>query len=87
MIEVVGDPGPATRAIAVYVPGTGTNLDMSHVNTDVADDLVNASGGRLVAVAYLDGEFPQDIMADAGLPASPRRWRRAWSGSAASSTA
>ncbi|MFB9260889.1 alpha/beta hydrolase [Dietzia aerolata] len=68
MIEVVGDPGPATRAIAVYVPGTGTNLDMSHVNTDVADDLVNASGGRLVAVAYLDGEFPQDIMADAGLP-------------------
>ncbi len=68
MIEVVGDPGPDTEAIAVYVPGTGTNLDMSHVNTDVAEDLVEAGGGRLVAVAYLDGEFPQDIMADAGRP-------------------
>ncbi|MGX1769145.1 alpha/beta hydrolase [Dietzia sp. NPDC055343] len=68
MIEVVGEPGPATEAIAVYVPGTGTNLDMSHVNTDVVDDLVDAAAGRLVAVAYLDGEFPQDIMADAGRP-------------------
>ena len=40
MIEVVGDLGPRTEAVAVYVPGTGTNLDMSHVNTDVAVDLV-----------------------------------------------
>ena len=68
MIEVVGEPGPGTDAIAVYVPGTGTNLDMSHVNTDVIEDFVEAGGGRLVAVAYLDGEFPQDIMADAGRP-------------------
>ena len=68
MIEVVGEPGPGTEAIAVYVPGTGTNLDMSHVNTDVVEDLVEAGDGRLVAVAYLDGEFPQDIMADAGRP-------------------
>ena len=68
MIEVVGEPGPETEAIAVYVPGTGTNLDMSHVNTDVVEDLVEAGDGRLVAVAYLDGEFPQDIMADAGRP-------------------
>lgn len=68
MIEVVGDPGPGTDAVAVYVPGTGTNLDMSHVNTDVAVDLVEAGGGRLVVVAFLDGEFPQDIMADAGRP-------------------
>lgn len=68
MIEVVGEPGPGTDAIAVYVPGTGTNLDMSHVNTDVVEDFVEAGGGRLVAVAYLDGEFPQDIMADAGRP-------------------
>lgn len=68
MIEVVGEPGPATEAIAVYVPGTGTNLDMSHVNTDVVEDLVDAGGGRLVAVAYLDGEFPQEIMSDAGHP-------------------
>ena len=68
MIEVVGEPGPETEAIGVYVPGTGTNLDMSHVNTDVVEDLVEAGDGRLVAVAYLDGEFPQDIMADAGRP-------------------
>ncbi|PAY23482.1 hypothetical protein CEY15_07825 [Dietzia natronolimnaea] len=68
MIEVVGDVGPRTEAVAVYVPGTGTNLDMSHVNTDVAVDLVEAGGGRLVVVAFLDGEFPQDIMADAGDP-------------------
>lgn len=68
MIEVVGEPGPRTEAVAVYVPGTGTNLDMSHVNTDVAVDLVEAGGGRLAVVAFLDGEFPQDIMADAGNP-------------------
>lgn len=68
MIEVVGDVGPGTDAVAVYVPGTGTNLDMSHVNTDVAVDLVAAGGGRLAVLAFLDGEFPQDIMADAGRP-------------------
>ena len=68
MIEVVGDPGPDTEAVAVYVPGTGSNLDMSHVNTDVAVDLVEAGGGRLVVAVFLDGEFPQDIMADAGKP-------------------
>ena len=68
MIEVVGDPGPDTEAVAVYVPGTGSNLDMSHVNTDVAGDLVEAGGGRLVVAVFLDGEFPQDIMADAGRP-------------------
>ncbi|AWH94572.1 alpha/beta hydrolase [Dietzia psychralcaliphila] len=68
MIEVVGDLGPRTEAVAVYVPGTGTNLDMSHVNTDVAVDLVEAGGGRVAVVAFLDGEFPQDIMADAGNP-------------------
>jgi hypothetical protein len=68
MIEVVGELGPRTEAVAVYVPGTGTNLDMSHVNTDVAVDLVAAGGGRLAVLAFLDGEFPQDIMADAGRP-------------------
>lgn len=68
MIEVVGDLGPRTEAVAVYVPGTGTNLDMSHVNTDVAVDLVDAAVGRLAVIAFLDGEFPQDIMADAGNP-------------------
>lgn len=68
MIEVVGEPGPETDAVAVYVPGTGTNLDMSHVNTDVAVDLARAGAGRLVVLAFLDGEFPQDIMADAGRP-------------------
>lgn len=68
MIEVVGDVGPQTEAIAVYVPGSGTNLDMSHVNTDVAEGLVAAGGGRLAVVVFLDGEFPQDMMTDAGLP-------------------
>lgn len=68
MIEVVGPIGPGTEAVAVYVPGTGTNLDMSHVNTEVATDLVDAGGGRVAVVAFLDGEFPQDIMADAGRP-------------------
>lgn len=68
MIEVVGDLGPGTEAVAVYVPGTGTNLDMSHVNTDVAVDLVDAAGGRLAVVTFLDGEFPQDIMTEAGDP-------------------
>ena len=68
MIELVGELGRNTEAVAVYVPGTGTNLDMSHVNTDVALDLVDAGGGRLAVLTFLDGEFPQDIMADAGNP-------------------
>lgn len=68
MIEVVGDIGPGTEAVAVYVPGTGTNLDMSHVNTDVALDLVRVGGDRLAVAVFLDGEFPQDIMTDAGRP-------------------
>lgn len=65
MVELVGRVGPGTEAVAVYVPGTGTNLDMSHVNTDVAVDLVAAGEGRLAVLAFLDGEFPQDIMREA----------------------
>ena len=65
MVELVGEVTGHTEAVGVYVPGTGTNLDMSHVNTEVAQDLVAAGGGRLAVLVFLDGEFPQDIMGEA----------------------
>ena len=68
MTELVGRVDERCEAVGIYVPGTGTNLDMSHVNTDVGVDLVRAGAGRLVVLVFLDGEFPQDIMRDAGDP-------------------
>ena len=65
MVELVGALTERTEAVGVYVPGTGTNLDMSHVNTEVAQDLVAAGAGRLAVLVFLDGEFPQDIMGEA----------------------
>ena len=45
MTELVGRVDGRCEAVGIYVPGTGTNLDMSHVNTDVGVDLVRAGAG------------------------------------------
>lgn len=67
MIELVGDPSTAD-GLALYVPGTGTNLEMSHVNTEVADHLVAAGEGRIAALVFLGGHFPQDMWIESGDP-------------------
>lgn len=67
MIELVGDVG-ACEGLAVYVPGTGTNLTMSHVNTEVAENLVRYGAGRIACLIFLGGTFPQDMWAESGDP-------------------
>lgn len=67
MIELVGDVA-SCDGLAVYVPGTGTNLTMSHVNTEVAENLVRYGAGRIACLIFLGGTFPQDMWAESGDP-------------------
>lgn len=67
MIELVGDP-MAADGLALYVPGTGTNLEMSHVNTEVAEHFVAAGEGRIATLVFLGGDFPQDMWIESGDP-------------------
>ena len=67
MIELVGDPD-AADGLALYVPGTGTNLEMSHVNTEVAEHFVAAGEGRIATLVFLGGNFPQDMWIESGDP-------------------
>ena len=67
MIELVGDPDTAD-GLALYVPGTGTNLEMSHVNTEVAEHFVAAGKGRIAMLVFLGGNFPQDMWIESGDP-------------------
>ncbi|MGC4933092.1 alpha/beta hydrolase [Gordonia sp. DT30] len=56
MIEIVGAINPTTRNVAVYVPGTNSNLNGSQSNHNAALNLARASGGPVIL--YMDGEFP-----------------------------
>ncbi|WP_333619226.1 hypothetical protein [Dietzia sp.] len=67
MIELVGSI-PAATGLLLYVPGTGTNLEMSHVNTEVAEHFVEAGRGRLACLVFLGGKFPQNMWAESGDP-------------------
>ena len=67
MVELVGDPITAD-GLALYVPGTGTNLEMSHVNTEVAEHFVAAGEGRIATLVFLGGHFPQDMWIESGDP-------------------
>ena len=82
MVELVGDPSTA-EGLAVYVPGTGTNLDMSHVNTEVADNWVSIGEGRIACLIFLGGTFPQNMWVESGDPVfthsmSPRLVDTGW---------
>ncbi|MGC4934028.1 alpha/beta hydrolase [Gordonia sp. DT30] len=59
MIELVGAITPTTRNVAVYVPGTGTNLNGSQSNHDSAWNLAHATGGPVIL--YMNGELPQNM--------------------------
>lgn len=67
MVELVGDPETAD-GLALYVPGTGTNLEMSHVNTEVAEHFVAAGQGRIAVLVFLGGDFPQNMWTESGDP-------------------
>lgn len=59
MIEIVGGLGPDTENVAVYVPGTGTNLNGSQGNHNSAWNLARQSGSPVIL--YMDGHFPQNL--------------------------
>ncbi|MCR5977876.1 hypothetical protein GDN83_09040 [Gordonia jinghuaiqii] len=60
MIEIIGGIGPGTRNAAVYVPGTGTNLNGSNTNHAAAWNLANATDGPVIL--YMNGDLPQDLL-------------------------
>ncbi|MEO9329044.1 alpha/beta hydrolase [Gordonia aurantiaca] len=59
IIEMVGKMQPGIRNAAVYVPGTGTNLDVSGDNLKAAQRLAEMTGGPVFF--YMDGDLPQDL--------------------------
>ncbi|GAB09528.1 hypothetical protein GOARA_043_00030 [Gordonia araii NBRC 100433] len=59
MIEIVGAIGPNTGNVAVYVPGTNTNLNGSQSNHNAAWNLANRSGGPVIL--YMNGDLPQNM--------------------------
>ncbi|MGW0037219.1 alpha/beta hydrolase [Gordonia sp. NPDC003376] len=70
-IEMVGPLGRGTRNAAVFVPGTGTNLDsVGGSNRTVAWNLAKRTGGPVFM--YLDGDLPQEIVRTEPLQAIPR---------------
>lgn len=58
-IEMVGDLNAATPNAAVYVPGTGTNLNSSKSNYEAARNLSQRTGGPVFM--YLDDRLPQTM--------------------------
>lgn len=64
MIEVVGCVDSA-ESVGVYIPGTGSNLDDSHVNTEVAENLVQDSSATIAVIVFLHGRFPQHMALEA----------------------
>lgn len=66
MIEMYGEMKPGSPGAGVYVPGTGTNLMGSATNQTAAWNLADQTGGPVFL--YMDGDFPQDILADAPDP-------------------
>ncbi|MEO9327662.1 hypothetical protein [Gordonia aurantiaca] len=61
-VEMIGRLRPNTRNVAVYVPGTGTDLDSANGdNRRAATELANQTNGPVFL--YLDGELPRDLRA------------------------
>lgn len=56
MIEILGTIGPNTRNVAVYVPGTNSNLKGSQTNHNSAWNLADQSDGPVIL--YMDGQLP-----------------------------
>lgn len=68
IVEMIGTPGPNTRNVITYLPGTGTDMSSFHRGgpQQVADYLVNAdASGGTVAFVYKDGPW-----SSWGLPSS-----------------
>ncbi|MGP3707079.1 alpha/beta hydrolase [Gordonia paraffinivorans] len=62
MVEMVGTLRRNTRNVAVYVPGTGTNMDSAGGdNRRAAAELAAQTDGPVFL--YLDGDLPQDLVA------------------------
>ncbi|GAC67471.1 alpha/beta hydrolase [Gordonia soli] len=59
-VEMIGTLGPTTRGAAVYVPGTGTNLNSSEPNHRAAWSLAQQSGAPVFL--YADGDLPQTLV-------------------------
>lgn len=66
MVEMYGSITPGIDGAGVYVPGTGTNLNGCGSNETAAWNLSQQSNSPIFL--YMDGEFPQDVMADAPWP-------------------
>lgn len=58
-IEMIGQLAPGTPNAAVYVPGTGTNMNDSTSNTKSAWNLSKRTGGPVFV--YADGDLPQKV--------------------------
>lgn len=58
-IEMIGQLRPGTPNAAVYVPGTGTNMNDSASNTKSAWNLSKRTGGPVFV--YADGNLPQKM--------------------------
>ncbi|WLP91290.1 alpha/beta hydrolase [Gordonia sp. NB41Y] len=70
-IEMVGPLGRGTRNAAVFIPGTGTNLDsVGGSNRTVAWNLAKRTDGPVFT--YLDGDLPQEIVRTEPLQSIPR---------------
>ncbi|MCG7633967.1 hypothetical protein MHN80_16785 [Gordonia McavH-238-E] len=64
LVEMIGALRPGTTNTAIYVPGTGTNLDTAvGRNRTAATELATRTGGPVFL--YLDGDLPPDLRAAA----------------------
>lgn len=58
-VEMIGRIDRNTKNAAVYIPGTGTNLDRSNQNYEAGWNLAHLSGAPVFVFA--DGDLPQNI--------------------------
>lgn len=64
LVEMIGALRPGTTNTAIYVPGTGTNLDTAvGRNRTAATELATRTGGPVFL--YLDGDLPPELRAAA----------------------
>ncbi|WP_148286263.1 hypothetical protein [Curtobacterium sp. B8] len=75
IVEMIGTPGPDTKRVVTYVPGTFANMDGFYQKDTqkVSRFLVQAGAGDTVAFVYKDGSFPQGIVSEANSPAFAAR--------------
>jgi hypothetical protein len=58
LIELHGTLGPDTRNIAVVVPGSGAEIGVYDLLKAPIDSLVEAAGGSLAIIVWMNGELP-----------------------------